>query len=131
MDWEDITKSPVWDDASGFGGNGNASIGDRIENGHCVTTGPFARLEVLYLGDDNITHCLSRGFEHSSALQTLGRNLQPAKVEKLLLQNDYESFNLGLEDGPHLSIPKIIRGDFAFFTAPNGNDASIMLSVHD
>jgi hypothetical protein len=34
--------------------------------------------------------------------------------------DDYEEFNLGLEDAAHASIPHIVRGDFLMFTAPYG-----------
>lgn len=55
LDWEDITKAPIWDPVIGFGGNGNESDAESI-HGHCVTDGPFARLEVLYVEQIPYSH---------------------------------------------------------------------------
>lgn len=41
--------------------------------------------------------------------------------------NDYEAFNLELEDGPHVAIPRSIRGDFSLLTAPSGRSACFIL----
>ena len=120
LDWEDVTKAPVWDPENGFGGNGDPDVGESIVKGHCVTDGPFAMLEVLYLKSELKPHCLSRGFESGTALAQLGQGLRPQVLEDLLAMGDYETFNLGLEDGPHISIPRSIRGDFSLFTAPYG-----------
>ena len=49
LGWENITRSPIWDDTLGFGGNDNMSVGPISCNAHCVTDGPFGGLEVLYL----------------------------------------------------------------------------------
>ena len=95
-------------------------MGAPILNGHCIDNGPFAQLEVLYLAGDYQPHCLSRGFEHGQELARLSRGLRPESLEDLLLKPNYEDFNLGLEEGPHLSVPRIVRGDFTAFTAPSG-----------
>lgn len=110
----------MWDNKDGFGGNGDSSIGDPFFQGYCVVDGPFAKLQVLYVGADFKPHCLSRGFEGGQKLARLGQGLKPEVLEEVLSLPDYEAFNLGLEDGPHLNIPKIIHGDFKFFTAPYG-----------
>lgn len=120
LDWKDVTKSPVWDLEEGFGGNGNVSIKEPLLDGYCLTQGPFSRLEVPYIGADYKPHCLSRRFQSGEKLARLGQALAPQAVESVLNLSDYESFNLALEDGPHLAVPKIIRGDFQYFTAPNG-----------
>ena len=115
----------MWDSVDGFGGDGNAVAGDASSidpdfTGYCVDDGPFARLEVLYVGADYKPHCLARQFQNGTRLQKLGNHLKPKALEKLLRLADYESFNLGLENGPHLRIPLSIQGDFKFFTAPYG-----------
>lgn len=120
LDWEDITKSPVLDYTNGFGGNGNTSIKEPFLDGFCLTEGPFSRLEMPYIGADYKPHCLSRGFPNREKLARLGQDLRPEALGKVLSLTDYESFNLGLENGPHLAVPKMIRGDFQYFTAPNG-----------
>lgn len=33
---------------------------------------------------------------------------------------DYATFNVGVEDGPHLSVSRSIHGDFSTVTAPAG-----------
>lgn len=120
-----MTKSPILDDTNGFGGNGNASIKEPFLDGYCMTEGPFSRLEMPYIGADYKPHCLSRGFPSPEKLARLGQELRPEALEQVLRLPDYESFNLGLEKGPHLAVPKIIRGDFQYFTAPNGSCPSL------
>ena len=131
LDWQDMTRSPILDDTNGFGGNGNASIKEPFLEGYCLTEGPFSRLETFYIGADYKPHCLSRGFPSPEKLARLSQDLRPEALEKLLSLTDYESFNLGLEKGPHLAMPKIIRGDFQYFTAPNGSCPSqeLMMGV--
>lgn len=120
LDWEDITQAPVWHEKDGFGTNGDPSVGEAIMGGHCVVDGPFARLEVPYIDKRPKPHCLSRGFESGGQLAKHGSWFRPEAMEKLQRGNDYNAFNLGLEDGPHIAIPRSIRGDFSMFTAPYG-----------
>lgn len=120
LDWENITASPIWDQDNGFGGNGNPNVGDSIVEGHCVTNGPFSHFVIPYLDADYVPHCLSRGFENGRELVGNGSWFKPAALEALLRVDDYEAFNLGLEDGPHVAIPRSIRGDFSLLTAPSG-----------
>ena len=122
LDWTNLTAAPVWAEEDGFGGNGNrsATSGDPIRSGYCVSDGPFADLQVLYYGPFYRPHCLSRGFEHGRKLDRDSTRVKPEMIESLMKCNDYESFNLQLEDGPHMSIPRTVNGDFALFTAPYG-----------
>lgn len=117
LDWEDVTHAPVWDTILGFGGDGNEKDLESI-HGHCVTDGPFARLKVLYVEKFPYPHCLSRGFAVGENLTRFSAALEPTALEKLLRTPDYATFNLGVEDGPHLSIPRSIHGDFSTVTAP-------------
>lgn len=128
LDWKNITESPVWSQEYGFGGNGDRDKGQPILHGHCVVDGPFAGLRVLYLSSKFKPHCLSRGFESGEGLHKLGQRLRPELLEKLTHEPNYETFNLGLEEGPHLAVPNIIRGDFLLFTAPNGKTLTTSLS---
>ena len=75
---------------------------------------------VPYLGADSMPHCLSRGFKSGQELVEKGSWVKPAALEALLRGDDYEAFNLGLEDSAHNALPLIIRGDFSLFTAPSG-----------
>lgn len=118
LDWENITIAPVWDTDTGFGGNGDSSSGESAFKGYCVTDGPFARLEVPYFEHIYRPHCLLRGFDvHLSEYRS---ELKPEALERLLRSPDYDTLNLGLENGPHIAIPKSINGDFSLHTAPSG-----------
>lgn len=110
LDWPDIAESPIWDDIDDFGGNDNATAGDASDidpdfTGYCVDDGPFAGLEVLHVGADYKPHCLARNFQNITNSQKAHHYLQPEALKKLLEEADYESFNLKVDDGPHLAIP--------------------------
>lgn len=47
-------------------------------------------------------------------------SLTPESMEELLAIKNYDSFNLGLEKGPHVAIPKGVNGNFSLHTAPFG-----------
>lgn len=119
LDWEDVTLAPVWDTILGFGGDGNEKDLESV-HGHCVTDGPFARLKVLYVEKFPYPHCLSRGFAKGENLTRYSAALKPAALDELLHTPNHATFNLGVEDGPHLSIPRSIHGDFSTVTAPAG-----------
>ena len=110
----------MWDTSLGFGGDGNDMDAESI-HGHCVTDGPFARLKVLYVEKFPYPHCLSRGFATGENLTRFSAALEPTALGELLHTPDYATFNLGVEDGPHLSIPRSIHGDFSTVTAPGGS----------
>ena len=120
LDWENITMAPIWDSGTGFGGNGNTSQGPAVFKAYCVTEGPFAHLQVPYFETIHQPHCLLRGFDEN--LTGFRNALRPESLQKLLLSDDYESLNLGLENGPHIAIPKSINGDFSLHTAPFGTN---------
>ena len=113
-----MAGSPVWDDEFGFGGNGNAS--EKGFRGGCVTEGPFARLEILHIGDISVPHCLSRGFLTGDELEKWTRRWKPAALDDVLSSQSYADFSLSLENGPHLSLPHIVHGDFSVGSAPAG-----------
>ncbi|KAF5871960.1 putative gmc oxidoreductase protein [Botrytis fragariae] len=118
LDWENITNSPVWDNELGFGGNGdpNSEVIDSRGIGQCVVDGPFALLSVPYIGSKHSRHCLSRSFNTTDSSESL--KIKPYVLNQLMDTDDYEKFNLGLENTAHNSIPHMIRGDFSMFTAP-------------
>ena len=120
LDWKDVTHAPVWDTILGFGGDGNDKDLESV-HGHCVTDGPFARLQVLFVEKFSYPHCLSRSFAKGENLTRFSAALEPTALDELLGTSDYATFNLGVEDGPHLSIPRSIHGDFSTFTAPAGS----------
>ena len=77
-------------------------------------------LTVPFLDEMLKPHCLSRGFESGASLRNLSQMIRPEALETLFSHSDYEKFNLGLENGAHIAIPRSIRGDFSLFTAPSG-----------
>ena len=127
LDWKNVTQAPVWDTVLGFGGDGDEKDHESI-HGHCVTDGPFARLKVLYVEKFPYPHCLSRGFAQGQNLTEFSAALEPRALNELLRTPDYATFNLGVEDGPHLSIPRSIHGDFSTVTAPAGSSRFHVLS---
>ncbi|KAF2272786.1 Di-copper centre-containing protein, partial [Westerdykella ornata] len=120
LDWEDITKSPIWDAEHGFGTNGRPEESrEPIVQGYCVRDGPFRDFEIPYLDETMYPHCLSRGFLAGDELGLQAQQISPDMMDQLLAITDYGTFNLRLENGPHLAIPRTIRGDFSLLTAPS------------
>ena len=120
-DWEDITRSPVFDAETGFGGDGNATGEITVGGGRCVVDGPFAGLKALRYDAEYEPHCLSRGFLKGTVLKKMcGDDITPEKVEGVLQMGDFESFMHALEEGPHIAISTGIRGDWVKFTVPYG-----------
>ncbi|KAL2067816.1 hypothetical protein VTL71DRAFT_15912 [Oculimacula yallundae] len=120
LDWQNMTSSPIWDPETGFGGNGNKTAHRSVGHGHCVTDGPLAGRRFKYFGNENIKHCLSRGFiSDRHMMEVFGSKVRLESVERVLKQPTYEKFNKELEDGPHNALPRTIRGDFMRVTVPN------------
>jgi hypothetical protein len=46
--------------------------------------------------------------------------VRPDVVRELLNVDNYEAFNLGIEHGPHLAMPRGVLGDILKNTAPYG-----------
>ncbi len=131
LDWKDMTRSPVWDTELGFGGNGNLSTEPSVGVGHCVTDGPFANLQVLFYGLDENRHCLSRHFRNGQDFHHLcSYPIRLEAIQTLLRAENYESFNLELEDGAHHAIPNCIRGDWLRLTVPYGTYPPALRSMH-
>lgn len=126
LDWEDPTKSPIWDPETGFGGNGTSEGDDIVPYGTCISEGPFVGYEVYWKNRTAYPHCLSRGFGrklqrfHPSDPATFaGELFSPAAMEKALEKTDFINFSMALEIGPHNGIPNNIGGDFLLSEAPN------------
>jgi tyrosinase len=121
LDWQDVTRASIWNAEDGFGTTGNVEQSKHaILEGYCVKDGPFKDFMIPYLDEKYYPHCLSRGFLEGEELEHQSKLLSPDIIEELLSFEDYSSFNLGLEHGPHLAIPHSIRGDFYLLTAPSG-----------
>lgn len=125
FDWQlnihDLPSAPIWDPITGFGGDGNITGSDTVNVARCVTDGPFANLPVLYYSNELKPHCLSRGFQPPVDMERYySARVSVEAIDKLMATPRYEEFNLGVEDGPHLSMPHAVLGDFLVDTAPNG-----------
>ena len=120
QDWANFRESPVWDSETGFGGDGGVDAPRSVGEGRCVTDGPFAGLNALYSNLRYRPHCFSRGFPSERELARWTQAFRPEAVKQVMAIQEYESFYLQLENGPHLAIPYSIRGDFYRFTAPYG-----------
>ncbi|KAJ9624310.1 hypothetical protein H2204_010866 [Knufia peltigerae] len=83
-----------------------------------VANGQFAGLQVHSFGPVDESHCLSRGFWDRVDFDVLGKFLDPERVSKILMLDDYEAFLLALESSAHNAIPQGVGGDFAFHAAP-------------
>ncbi|KAK0755793.1 hypothetical protein N5P37_011667 [Trichoderma harzianum] len=123
LDWESLGTSPVFSKEYGFGGNGNPRVYSPSTESYCLTEGPFANLQLANHSSDEHTldmHCLSRDFFGNNLTGILsGDGLQPAIIENILHQSDYQTFRNALEHGPHKEIPNGIGGDFITFAAPS------------
>ncbi|KAJ9223621.1 hypothetical protein DTO169C6_3973 [Paecilomyces variotii] len=118
LDWEDLSKSPVWDNETGFGGSGSGT--ESVANGRCVLDGPFAGAQAAYYEGNYHPHCLSRGFLADEVIRRVGRlTVQPAILNRVFEERDYYDFLLKVEQASHLTIPYIVQGDFSKVTAPN------------
>ncbi|MCJ1446932.1 MAG: hypothetical protein MMC23_007440, partial [Stictis urceolatum] len=117
IDRDNLTQAPLWASAEGFGGDGDHSVKSALGD-YCVADGPFQYLQVKYIKEDIAPHCLSRGFATGDRLRELSSWIQPEQIETCLAEDDYDTFNLCVELGPHNAIPRSIGGDFTVFTAP-------------
>ncbi|TQV93218.1 ABC multidrug transporter [Cordyceps javanica] len=121
LDWEDPTKSAIWDPETGFGGNGDADSKVTVGWGSCVTDGPLADYKVMFYNMVLELHCLSRGFGRCFGLNGTwsGDAFKPSAIEHVLRQTSFAEFSAALESGPHDAVPNNVCGDFYYLEAPN------------
>jgi tyrosinase len=120
QDWENFEGAPVFDDESGFGGDGDENGEVTVGNGRCVTSGPFVDLKALYYDDQYQPHCLSRGFAKGTELAELTRLIQPESIDEVMQEKEFAHFAHKLESRAHKFISHSIRGDFSKYTGPYG-----------
>ncbi|KAL8713748.1 MAG: hypothetical protein Q9220_002274 [cf. Caloplaca sp. 1 TL-2023] len=127
LDSPRLSHSPIFSSSptTGFGSNGNSSstpLSAPVGNGHCVTDGAFANLQLVHYDGKYRPHCLSRGFlleGEGGGQDTIGPATSPGFVERLMKEETYEGFLQLFERGAHDAVPRFVRGDFSRFTAPN------------
>jgi len=129
LDSETLELSPVFDAATGFGGDGE--IGGEVtvgRSGRCLVDGPFVGVTADYYDVKLQPHCLSRGFRdlEGNLGHIDGHDISPQSIEEVLSLDDYESFVALMESRVHDAIPFGIGGDFETFTAPY--DVSLRVS---
>lgn len=124
LDWKDLSRSPVFHNASGFGGDShpNSIISEEpiVGGDRCLDNGPWAGLVVHWWTQNAPPHCLSRGFKDVTPINDMGHYLSGDVIKELLQQPDYESFFLMMEHGVHNAVQIAIGGDIMFNTAPYG-----------
>jgi len=119
LDYEDLPKSPVFDAAYGFGGDGGPKDNDSISWGACIETGPLKGYEVKTLGQEIKPHCLSRGFGRAVGGTFTGSSIAPASIREVLVQENYFDFLTKLEESADNDIPLGMGGDWVLASAPN------------
>ncbi|TGO32564.1 hypothetical protein BHYA_0306g00070 [Botrytis hyacinthi] len=97
LDAGNATKSPLWSNESGFGGNGSS-----VE--HCLEDGPLALMRPKYPEP----HCLRRNFQ----FDIQAAHFTTPVIEDLISSaKTYHEFRRGLESGPHKWIHLGIGGE--------------------
>lgn len=121
LDFEALENSPIFNPATGFGGDGE--VGGEItvgRSGRCLVDGPFAGTKVDFYDVKFQPHCLSRGFRdlEGNLGHMDGADISPDSIEAVLSSDGYEEFVAAMESKVHDAIPFGIAGDFETFTAP-------------
>ncbi|TQV96995.1 BolA protein [Cordyceps javanica] len=126
LDWMDLARSSIWDNSTGFGGDGDSLGVETVGNGRCVIDGPFADLRPIIYNHTFAEHCLSRGFSDSKITGRLpGDQFSPENIGEILRQSDYSSFLRRVERDLHNTLHNSINGDFKAMTAANGEQQLI------
>ena len=128
LDASDLAASPIWDDNTGFGGDGDLTGGWELFSGGCVSTGPFANESRHWHAKFNgegldileSPHCLTRGFSKGDDKESYQRRITAEVIEEILSQPTYGDFFDALEVRTHNAIPRFINGDWEVLTVPNG-----------
>ncbi|KAK8070195.1 hypothetical protein PG994_006811 [Apiospora phragmitis] len=123
LDTDDVTKAPVWDPETGFGGNGDPAIDPMKESSakKCLVDGPLKGSQVAYTMSGYQPHCLARNFNSGIAFpgDMLADSYTKAFVDKVAALDNYADFRYSLEGGPHGAIHSAVGGDMSPATSPN------------
>ncbi|KAK7991413.1 Tyrosinase [Apiospora saccharicola] len=129
LDTADVTKSPIWDPVTGFGGNGDPAIDPLQESSRkkCLVDGPLKGLEVAYTMNGYDPHCLARNWNSGIAFpgNMLADSYTKKVVDEVSAQTTYVDFRYQLEGGPHGAIHSAVGGDMSPATSPNANNIDL------
>jgi len=121
MDWNDLANSSIWDDTTGFGGDGDPHGQVTVGEGRCVTAGPFTELRPIMYNHTYVRHCLSRGFRDGNTTGRLPSSpFSPEAIGKIVRKPTYKEFVKDVEYRLHNTMHTSIAGDFLALTAANG-----------
>ncbi|TQN71029.1 Tyrosinase ustQ, partial [Colletotrichum shisoi] len=120
MDWMDLHGSSIWNNATGFGGDGDPAGPIVVGEGRCVTDGPFSNLRPVRYNHTSLKHCLARGFRNEDAVgRPLNTWFGPESIGGLLRMPRYRDFEWDMENRLHNRMHRAVSGDFLSLTAAN------------
>ncbi|KAK7931176.1 hypothetical protein PG985_001888 [Apiospora marii] len=123
LDTADVTKAPVWDPETGFGGNGDPAIDPLKESSlkKCLVDGPLKGSQVAYTMHGYAPHCLARNWNSGIAFpgDMLADSYTKEVVAEVAAKDNYADFRYELEGGPHGAIHSAVGGDMSPATSPN------------
>lgn len=121
MDWMDLHSSSIWNNVTGFGGDGDPAGPIVVGEGRCVTDGPFSNLRPVRYNHTSLEHCLARGFRNEDAAgRPLNTWFGPESIGRLLRTPRYRDFEWDMENRLHNRMHRAVSGDFLSLTAANG-----------
>ncbi|TIC95046.1 Tyrosinase ustQ [Colletotrichum higginsianum] len=120
MDWMDLHSSSIWNNVTGFGGDGDPAGPIVVGEGRCVTDGPFSNLRPVRYNHTSLEHCLARGFRNEDAAgRPLNTWFGPESIGRLLRTPRYRDFEWDMENRLHNRMHRAVSGDFLSLTAAN------------
>ncbi|OBR08534.1 Monooxygenase [Colletotrichum higginsianum IMI 349063] len=123
MDWMDLHSSSIWNNVTGFGGDGDPAGPIVVGEGRCVTDGPFSNLRPVRYNHTSLEHCLARGFRNEDAAgRPLNTWFGPESIGRLLRTPRYRDFEWDMENRLHNRMHRAVSGDFLSLTAANACD---------
>ncbi|KAE8380873.1 hypothetical protein BDV26DRAFT_289961 [Aspergillus bertholletiae] len=120
LDWMDLAHSSIWDNVTGFGGDGDPAGPEIVGGGRCVVDGPFAGLRPILYNHTYVRHCIARGFRDGDTVGRIsGQSYRPESIGAILRKQTYEELVKEIEAQLHNSMHQGINGDFLAMTAAN------------
>jgi tyrosinase len=120
LDFEELSRSPIFDPDHGFGGDGISGQPITSANGTCVGDGPFSSYHGLYVNSDYAPHCLSRTFGENFFVEDPADSpFRPEVVDELLATPDFVAFTDAIYK-MHDDLHDGIGGDLQQNTSPYG-----------